>query len=158
MQDILLSVGKYFWLKVATAFGALATLEFFVVTDENAKVVTGLVFIVALDSLLGVAVAIMHKRFASWRMGQMMARKVILYAFALASVLILSSSNVGLFFWAPTYLGLFFVVSEVLSVLEKLALMGLNVPLGLLARINDVFDRLNKGDQNALKEIYRKEK
>lgn len=158
MQDILLSVGKYFWLKISAAFGALAMLEFFVVTEENAKVVTGLVFIVALDSLLGVAVAIMHRRFASWRMGQMMARKVILYAFAIASMLILSSSNAGLFFWAPTYLGLFFIVSEVLSVLEKLALMGLNVPLGLVARINDVFDRLNKGDKNALKEIYRKEK
>jgi phage-related holin len=91
-------------------------------------------------------------------MGQMMARKVILYAFAIASVLILSSSNVGIFFWAPTYLGLFFIVSEVLSVLEKLALMGLNVPLGLVAKINDVFDRLNKGDQSALKEIYRKDK
>jgi len=158
MQDILLSLGKYFWLKVTTAFGVLATLEFFVVTEENAKVVTGLVFIVALDSLLGVAVAIMHRRFASWRMGQMMARKVIMYAFALASVLILSSSNLGLFFWAPTYLGLFFIVSEVLSILEKLALMGLNIPLGLVARINDVFDRLNKGDKSALAEIYKKEK
>lgn len=158
MQDILLSIGKYFWVKTTAAFGALALVEFFVITDENAKVVTGLVFIVALDSLLGVVVAIMHRRFASWRMGQMMARKVIMYAFALASVLILSSSNLTLFFWAPTYLGLFFIISEVLSVLEKLALMGLNVPLGLVARINDVFDRLNKGDRSALKEIYKKEK
>lgn len=156
MHDFFISIGKYFWIKAAASFSALAAIEFFVISDETAKVIAGLVYILALDSILGVIVAIKHRRFASWRMGQMMAQKIVLYAFALSATFILSGANTGLFFWAPTYLGLFFVVSETLSVLEKLALMGLNLPMGLVAKVNILFQRLNDGDTNALKEIYRK--
>lgn len=84
-----------------------------------------------------------------------MARKICLYSIAIFSASILSNSS-SLFDWFPIYLGIFFIVSEVLSIFEKLALLGVPIPTSIIERVNDVFERYFSGDKKAGDDIFSK--
>ena len=155
MWQAIASVGKYFWTKLLGALVGLGLFEFFISSDELNRAITGLVFIIILDSFLGVYVALQMKRLASWRMGQPMARKVALYSVAIFSTIVLASSN-QFFDWSPVYLTIFFLLSEMLSLFEKLALLGVPVPVGIVSRVNDLFKRYADGNTNALNDILKK--
>lgn len=155
MLDSLISLGKYFWTKILGAAIALAGFEFFVVSHELNKILYGLYLIILVDSLLGLYTATKLKRLASWRMGKPMARKVILYSVAILATTILSNST-RYFDWFPVYLGVYFILSEVLSVFEKLALLGVPLPMGMVAKVNELFKDLSKGKKEAIDIIIKK--
>ena len=155
MIDSLISLGKYFWVKILGAVIALAGFEFFVVNHELNKILYGLYLIILVDSILGLYTAITFKKLASWRMGKPMARKVILYSVAVLATAILSNST-KYFDWFPVYLGVYFILSEVLSIFEKLALLGVPLPMGVVSRVNELFKDFGKGKKDALDIIMRK--
>lgn len=155
MLETIASVGKYFWVKLLGAMVGFGLFEFFVSNDDLNKAITGLVFIIITDSILGIYTAFKMKRLASWRMGQPMARKVALYSIAIFSTVVLSSAN-HFFDWSPVYLTIFFLLSEMLSLFEKLALLGVPIPVGLVSRVNDLFKRYADGNPAALNEILKK--
>lgn len=157
MMETLSSVGKYFWVKTIGALVAVAGFEFFVIDNDLKKVLYGLFLIIIIDSLTGVYAAYRMKRLASWRMGQPMARKVSLYAIAILSAAVLSSTS-KYFAWFPEYLGIYFIISEVLSVFEKLALLGVPIPTGIVKRVNEIFKQYAEGKPAAIAEIFNKEK
>lgn len=157
MLESLTSLGKYFWLKSIGAVATLAGFEFFVLDHELNKVLYGLFLIIIVDSALGVYTAYRMRRLSSWRMGQPMARKVALYSIAIFSAAILSNSS-EYFNWFPEYLGVYFILSEILSVFEKLALLGVPLPAGAINKVNELFKRYAEGDPKATSEIMQKKR
>lgn len=155
MMESVISLGKYFWTKILGAVLALVGFEFFVINHELNKILYGLYLIIILDSLLGLYTALKLKRLASWRMGKPMARKVILYSVAVLATAILSNST-EYFDWFPVYLGVYFILSEVLSIFEKLALLGVPLPMGMVARVNELFKDLSRGKKEAIDIIIKK--
>lgn len=134
---------------------AILTFPIFTIEAAESRVIWLLSIAVLADSLLGVATAIKHKRFSSWKMGQPMARKVTLYSFALIGAFIASETHPYLF-WALEYVGVYFVLSEVLSIFEKLSLWGLQLPTRLLSSVNILFERYRTGDAVAEDRIVQK--
>lgn len=155
MLETITSITKYFWVKAMGALVALAGFEFFVVNHELNRVIYGLFLIIIVDSVLGVWAAFKMRRLSSWKMGQPMARKICLYSIAIFSAAILSNSS-PLFDWFPVYLGIFFILSEVLSIFEKLTLLGVPIPTAIIERVNDVFKRYSAGDKKAEDDILAK--
>jgi toxin secretion/phage lysis holin len=155
MLETITSITKYFWVKTMGALVALAGFEFFIVNHELNRVIYGLFLIIVVDSVLGVWSAFKMRRLSSWKMGQPMARKICLYSIAIFSAAILSNSS-SIFDWFPVYLGIFFILSEVLSIFEKLALLGVPIPTSIIERVNDVFKRYSAGDKKAEDDILAK--
>lgn len=155
MLEAISSIAKYFWIKTIGAVVALAGFEFFVINHELNRVIYGLFLIIIVDSVLGIWTAFKMRRLSSWKMGQPMARKVCLYSIAIFSAAILSNSST-IFDWFPVYLGIFFILSEVLSIFEKLTLMGVPIPTAIIERVNDVFRRYSAGDKKAEDDILAK--
>lgn len=149
MDHILVLKAKQFLL------AAILTFPIFTVNDAEMRVIWLLTMAVLVDSILGVATAIKNRRFSSWRMGQPMAKKITLYSFAMIGVFLASESHPYLF-WALEYTGVYFVLSEVLSIFEKLALFGLLLPAKLLSSVNTLFDRYQSGDKEAEQKIVQK--
>lgn len=112
----------------------VATLIF---NDEWWKVIYALFIIVAIDTILGIWVAIKHKKFASFSMGRKASGKLIRYALGLLSVYCLALADPKLFSWAFNYVGVFFVMTEVVSNFEKLSLLGLKIPTKLMSKLNE---------------------
>lgn len=145
-------------LKLNQAFVALVLtfpVSLFVLQEDEVSILWVLTLSVMLDSVLGVAAAIRSKRFASWKFGQPMARKVMLYGFALTGALLASKSHSSLGFIFQ-YLAIYFSLSETLSIFEKLSLLGLKLPTKLLGTVNELFKRYERGDRKAEKEIITK--
>lgn len=155
-MEVFTGLFQHFWLKATGAFVAYTGYQFFVSDPEHVRAVTGLVYIVMLDTVLGVTVALTRRNLSSWKMGQPLAKKVCLYFFAILATVILHNSSSG-FEWAPTYMTLFFILSELLSVFEKLSLLGLTLPTRLVARINSIFQDMLEGKSGARESIEKKQ-
>lgn len=127
----------------------------FVLSSDEVKIAWILMLALILDSILGVSNALIKRSLASWRMGQPFAKKFILYGIAMITALLMGSSHVG-FSWVFEYLGVYFILSEVLSIFEKLALLGLKLPQKLVSRVNEVFESYVLGDKQAAVVISQK--
>lgn len=155
-MEFLGNIGKYLWLKAIGALAGVFGINLFIVTDEHERVLLALMLLVMIDSILGIWSAVKMRRLASWRMGKPMAGKVVLYGFALMVVFIMAGAFDHLFSWAPTYLTLFFCLSELLSVFEKLSLLGLQLPVRMVSRVNELFEKMMYGDKKATRDIMEK--
>ena len=127
----------------------------FVLSGDQVKVLWLLVLAVIVDIVLGLWNALARRRWASWRMGQPTAKKVSLYAVSLFSVFILGLSHWS-FGWMFEYLCVYYIISEILSIFEKLALLGLRLPQRIISRVNEVFEMYVLGDKEAEKLIQEK--
>lgn len=133
----------------------ILTFPAFTVDAAETRIIWILAIAILVDSILGVATAIRQRRFASWRMGQPMAKKITLYGFALSGAFLASEAHPYLF-WTLEYTGVYFVLSEVLSIFEKLALWGLELPARLLGTVNELFHRYKDGDKESETTILNK--
>jgi toxin secretion/phage lysis holin len=156
MIEQAISFGKYLWLKLFGAIIGVAGIELISLTDEHQRVIKALAILVIFDSILGVWTAYKNRRLASWKMGQPMALKIVLYFFAVVSVLTLAGAFKEAFSWAPTYVAMFFCLSEILSVFEKLSLLGLQLPIRLVSKVNELFEKMTYGDKEAERQIIEK--
>lgn len=155
-EGIIGNTAKYLWVKILGGLVAFAGIELVAFSDENLRAIKALAILVLIDSILGVWTAYRMRRLSSWKMGQPMARKIMLYTMASASVFALAGAFDSIFTWAPTYTLMFFSVSEILSIFEKLSLLGLQLPMRLVSRVNDLFKQMAYGDKAAEKEILEK--
>jgi len=133
---------------------------FWVVSEDHRMIICGLVLIVLIDTVLGLWVSVKHGVFASYKMSRV-ASKVSRYCLAMLSVWVLERVEPGLFGWAFRAMGVFLILTEVFSNFEKLAILGLEVPTKLLARLNGDFREFYFGEdeekRHALKRILNKE-
>ena len=121
------------------------------------KVILALCFIIIVDTILGIWVAIKYKKFSSWKLGRL-ASKISRYSLALFTVYFLCVANPTIFSWAFPYVGTFFVLTEVISNFEKLALLGLELPTNFLSKLNSDFKKLkDKSNSDVAKKILNKD-
>lgn len=133
---------KYIWVKLLATVPAC----FMFLTLEQYEIIYGIIFMVILDTILGGWVAIRYKRFQSRILGEMV-RKTGKYGLAMASVWVIATVEPTYFSWVFTWLGMFIMLTELISNLEKLALLGMILPTRLVAKLNKQYELLlNGGD------------
>jgi phage-related holin len=130
---------NYFWTKVITSIPLCFLLE-----KENIDVLYGIVFIVIIDTTLGILVGYKYKKLNSHKLARLI-KKVGNYGLAMASIWVLASVNNQLA-WAFNYMGIFIILTEIFSNFEKLSLLGMNVPTELLSKLNSDFKKLYLSD------------
>lgn len=117
--------------------------------EEWYRTVLCLFLIIILDTVLGVLVAVKFKKFASYRLGRKAAWKFIRYGLAIMTIYLLSIADKKIFGWTFNYIVIFFILTEVVSNFEKLALLGLKIPTKLMSMLNDKYkELLNHQDTN----------
>ena len=147
-----MSIIQYFWEK----FLITLPLGIFVMRDEYYAIIYGLFIMVAIDSVLGIWVAIKHKVFISYKLRKI-ASKMSIYFMALMSIWVLCSVSPTIFGWAFNFFGTFLILTELFSNLEKLSLLGLEIPSKLLSRLNQSFkDYYYGADDSIRKEALKK--
>jgi hypothetical protein len=131
---------KYIWIKIL----ATVPLCFLSFTIEQYEIIYGIAFMVILDTILGSWVAIRFKRFQSRILGEMV-RKVGKYGIAMTSVWVLATVSPSVFTWLFNGMGIFIMMTELLSNFEKLALLGMVLPTKLVAKLNKQYKDLLEG-------------
>ena len=144
MLNNAISMLKYFWEKIIITIPA----SFFLITQEHYLVVWGLVFIVVLDTVLGLWVSIKHRVFASYKLGRI-ASKISKYSIAMASVWVLTCVSPMVLGWTFHGLGIFLILTEVFSNFEKLSILGFEIPTKFLAKLNKDFHDYYYGNDEA---------
>ena len=121
-------------------FKTIATIPLCFLTlraDEKA-IIAGLIYIVMLDTILGIWVGLKQRKFTSNKMARL-ADKVGKYGIAMASIWIIAVLEPTLRFTFH-YMGIFLILTELISNFENLALLGLKLPAKLISRINKAID------------------
>ncbi len=121
-------------------FKTIATvpLVFLTLRNDEKNIIIGLVYIVMLDTVLGIWVGLKQRKFTSNKMARL-ADKVGKYGIAMASVWIIAVLEPSLRF-AFHYMGIFLILGELISNFENLALLGLKLPAKLISKINKTID------------------
>ena len=125
---------KYFWEKIILTIPAC----FLSFTQSQTDIMFGIVFIITLDTILGMWVAIKYKLFSSHHLSRVFS-KIGTYGIAMMSVWALSAVEPVYFGWVFRYMGVFIIVTEIFSNFEKLALLGFRYPGMILAKLNKQF-------------------
>jgi len=135
------SLLKYFWEKIL----ATIPLCFLTFTQSQVDIMYGIIYIVMLDTILGMWVALKYRIFSSHHLSRIF-NKIGTYGIAMGSVWIISAVEPELFGWVFRYVGLFIIFTEVFSNFEKLALLGFRRPGLILAKLNSQFNQFMKLD------------
>jgi len=146
-----LVICKYFWVKLLLSI----PIGYFVFRKEQSLVVFALLLILLMDTALGVWVSYKYRTFSSYRLSRI-TTKIARYGIGLVSIWILGCVSPTLFGWSFQFFGTFFVLTEVFSIFEKLALLGLRLPNQLLAKLNKDFYNFYFGDVTTSKEAASK--
>jgi len=141
-METIQSFAKYFWEKLYASI----PLCFFTFTVNENKVIWGIIFIVIIDTILGVSVAFKYKTLSSYRLGRAFW-KIAKYGLTMASVWILSAIEPDLFGWAFRWVGIFIILTELFSNFEKLSLLGFKLPTKLMAKLNNDFEKYFYGEK-----------
>ena len=145
---------KYLWFKIVAVI-PFCYLQF---TQDHKNITFGIIFMVIIDTILGIWVSLEHKKFKSSNLRRI-ASKISGYGLAMMSVWILSAVEPDVFGWVFRYTGLFFIITELISNFEKLALLGVKLPTSLIAKLNDDYKNLNfmskKEREKAVKKLIK---
>lgn len=151
MVETITSILSYWWIKIA----ATIPLCYLTFSRSHIEVVYGIMFIVTVDTVLGIWTALKYRKFNSNRMAKF-ANKVGIYGLAMCSIWVLAAMEPGLFGWSFRYVGIFIILTEIFSNFEKLALLGFKIPTKLLSGLNDKFKELYETDNGMKKEVAEK--
>lgn len=121
---------------------ALFPAGLFVLTEMHQEVIAIVLWLLIIDTILGVTVAIKRKRFCSYRLAKALY-KFLLYMMAMATAFFVSQFKLPFLEYFYLYVGAFISLTEALSNFEKLALLGFQLPKQLLARLNIDFENGN---------------
>lgn len=127
---------KYFWYKVI----ATIPMCFLTFTQSSIDITWGIIYIIILDTILGMWVALKHKIFSSHHLSRVF-NKIGTYGIALISIWVLASVE-PMFAWTYRTMGLFIIITELFSNFEKLSLLGFKKPTKILSRVNKQFFNL----------------
>lgn len=119
----------------AKALIALFPTGLFVMTDMHREILAIILWLLIIDTILGMTVAIKKKRFCSYRLVKAIY-KFIIYMLALSTAYLVSSLDLPLLSYFYMYVGAFIAITEALSNFEKLALLGFTLPRQLLSKLN----------------------
>lgn len=114
---------------------ALFPTGLFILTDMHREVLAIILWLLIIDTILGMTLAIHKKHFCSYRLVKAVY-KFILYMLALATAYLISSLELPLLSYFYFYVGSFIAITEALSNFEKLALLGFQLPKQLLEKLN----------------------
>lgn len=139
---------KHFWVKAVSSI-PLCYLTF---SHNDVRLLSGILYILILDMILGIWVAIKYKKLSSNKMGRTL-NKVGRYGIALTSTWILTVAEPGLFGWVFEYICIFILLTELFSNFEKLSLLGLSLPTKFLSKLNLDFKEFRfSGDKKKVAE------
>lgn len=139
---------KYFWAKVTASIPVC----YLTLSQADKELLHGIVYIIIIDTVLGIWVGFRYKKLNSRRMSRFFT-KVGRYGLALGTVWILSTVEPTLFGWAFRYVGVFIILTELFSNFEKLALLGFKMPTDFLSRLNEDFKMFKRADEKNKKKI-----
>lgn len=125
---------KYGWEKLALSIPA-CLIAF---TQDQIDILWVMLYIIVLDTILGIWVAIKYKIFTSHHLSRVF-EKIARYGFAMATAWALVAAHTFAFGWLFDWMGVFIILTEAFSNFEKLALLGFSVPGKILARLNRQF-------------------
>jgi hypothetical protein len=148
MLETISGILKYWWIKILATI-PLCLLSF---SSQDTEIIWGIIYIVVFDTILGMWVAFKYKKFTSSRMAKF-ANKVGVYGLAMMSIWVLSAVEPTVFGWGFRYVGIFIILTEVLSNFEKLALLGFKNPTKFLSLLNSKFKELYDVENGKKKEI-----
>jgi hypothetical protein len=139
---------KYFWEKVILVIPAC----FLTFTQSQEDIIFGIFLIVLIDTILGVWVALKYRVLSSHHLSRVF-NKIGVYGLAMASVWVITALEPKFFDIVFRYTGLFIILTELFSNMEKLALLGFQYPVSLLARVNKQFmEFLNSSNKESIGE------
>lgn len=121
-------------------------------TQNQIDVMYGVIYILGLDTVLGIWVALKYKKFSSHNLARVFS-KVGTYGLALGTAWIVSAvepEHMGLLFRLT---GIFIITTEAFSNFEKLALLDFKFPLFMLSKVNKEFKEFRDMEKN-LKKIH----
>ena len=124
---------KFLWTKLLLA---LIPAGVFIITDMHREVLAIVLWLLIIDTFLGLSVAVKFKKVSSPRMIKAI-KKFLLYMAALSTAYLVSCLDVPMAGYTYLYIGAFLATTEALSNFEKMSLLGLKVPKQLLAKINE---------------------
>ena len=154
-METIISIFKYFWIK----FLLTLPIGIFVINEQHYIIIYGLLMMIFIDSVLGVWVSVKYKVFSSYKLRKI-AKKVAVYSLTLWSVWILECVSPFAFGWVVNFFGVFLIMTELFSNLEKLSLLKVQLPTKILSKINKNFYHFYFGDdgkkKGALKNILNK--
>lgn len=122
---------------------ALVPAGVFVITDMHREVLAIVLWLLIIDTLLGISVAVKYKKVRSSRMIKAIY-KFLLYMAALATAYLVSCLDVPMVEYFYLYVGAFIATTEAVSNFEKLSLLGLKLPKELLAKLNSDCNDIEK--------------
>lgn len=134
---------RYFWIKLSGSI----PLCFIAFTQSTTDIIWGIIYIVMLDTILGVWVALRYKVFSSHCLSRFFT-KISTYTVAMLSMFILSALEPEALGWVFRWTGLFIILTELFSNFEKLSLLGFKVPTKLLSKINKQFEGFLNEDES----------
>ncbi len=126
---------KHFWIK----FLATAPICFITLKQADIDLLYGIFFIVVLDTILGLWKGLKTKSFTSNKMSRL-ADKVGKYSIAMGSVWIVSRLETTLA-WSFHYMGIYIILTELISNLENLSKLGFKIPNKLIAKVNREYNK-----------------
>lgn len=131
---------KFLWTKLLIA---LVPTGIFIITDTHREVLAIVLWLLIIDTVLGVAVAVKYKKVCSNRMIKAV-HKFLLYMIALATAYLVSCLDVPIVGYTYLYIGSIISITEATSNFEKLSLLGLKLPKKFLSKLNDDFLDIDK--------------
>ena len=121
---------------------ALVPAGLFAITDMHREVLAIVLWLLIIDTFLGIAVAIKYKQLCSRRMARAL-NKFLLYMFALGTAYLISCLDVPIVSYFYLYIGSFIAITEATSNFEKLSLLGFKLPKKLLSKLNNDFQDID---------------
>ena len=122
---------------------ALIPAGIFIITDMHREVLAIVLWLLIIDTFLGLAVAVKYKKVRSSRMARAL-HKFLLYMAALTTAYLVSCLDVPVVGYSYLYIGAFISITEATSNFEKLSLLGFKLPNKLLSKLNDDFMDIDK--------------
>ena len=120
---------------------ALVPAGIFVITDMHREVLAVVLWLLIIDTILGITVAVKYKKVRSNRMNKALC-KFILYMVALSTAYLVSILDVP--FIEYLYVGSFIATTEAVSNFEKFSILGFKISKELISKLNSDFKDLDK--------------
>ena len=117
---------------------ALIPAGIFIITDMHREVLAIVLWLLIIDTFLGLAVAIKYKQVRSNRMVRAL-HKFLLYMSALVTAYLISCLDIPVAEYFYLYIGAFISITEATSNFEKLSLLGFKLPKKFLSKLNEDF-------------------
>ena len=121
---------------------ALFPTSLFILTNLHLEIIAIVLWLLIIDTLLGISVAVKYKVFTSTKMRKAI-HKFLIYTYAMLTAFFISQINIPMVDYFFYYTGAYIAINEGVSNFEKLALLGFVLPKQLMNKLNIDFKNNN---------------